>query len=104
MTPISTRGSIQLARTAPEGGDAVAVFIHKQTKPGGEYPGLPDAEKAALDRVLSSGLSRGRSNEITVQLLDGPRPRRLIVIGLGNEKVFSIECLREAGAAVAKAA
>ena len=104
MIPTSTRGTIQLAKTAPEGGDATAVFIHKQTRSAGDYPALPDAEKAALDRVLAFGLSRGRSNEIAVQLLDGPRPRRLIVIGLGNQKVFSIECLREAGAAVAKAA
>ena len=47
--------------------------------------------------MLSSGLHRGRSNEVTVQLLEGPKPRRLIVVGLGNQKVFSVECLREAG-------
>ena len=65
---------------------------------------LPRAERASLDRVLSSGLNRGRSNDLTIQLLEGLKPRRLIIVGLGNENVFSVECLREAGAAVAKAA
>lgn len=104
MVPTSTRGSVQLAQDAPAHADAVAVFVHKQTRSGEDYPLLPAADRAALDRVLSSGLNRGRSNELTIQLLDGPKPRRLIVVGLGNQKVFSVECLREAGAAVAKAA
>src|SRR5439155_12643061 len=59
---------------------------------------------AALDRLLAGGFSRGKSNEVTVQLMDGKTPRRLVVVGLGNAAVFSAECLREAGAALAKAA
>ena len=104
MVPPSTRASVQVAKSAPAGADAAVVFVHKQTKPGSAYPSLPQQEREALDRLLSSGMVRGKSNDVTVQLLDGPRPRRLIVIGLGDRKQFSIECLREAGAALAKAA
>jgi leucyl aminopeptidase len=104
MIPTSTRGSVQLTRAAPADADGIVVFAHKQTRSGSDYPLLPKAERAALDRVLSAELNRGRSNEVTIQLLDGPKPRRLIVVGLGNEKAFSIECLREAGAAAAKGA
>lgn len=104
MVPTSTRASVQLSRSAPSGADATAVFVHKQSKSGDSYPLLAKDEREALDRLLSSGLVRGKSNESTVQLLEGAGDRRLIVIGLGNREQFSIECLREAGAAVAKAA
>jgi leucyl aminopeptidase len=104
MIPTSTRATLDLSRTAPASAEAAAVFVHKQSKPGGNYPSLPDAERKALDALLASGTLRGKSNEVTIQLVEVPKPRRLIVIGLGDEKKFSAECLREAGATVAKAA
>lgn len=104
MIPTSTRATLQVAKSIPTGSEAVAVFVHKQTKPGSDYPSLADPERKALDSLISSGVVRGKSNEVTQQLLDGPKPRRLLVVGLGDQAKFSAECLREAGAAVAKAA
>lgn len=104
MIPTSTRATVQVSTAAPAGAEAIAVFVHKRDKPDADYPGLPDADRNALRAVLASGVARGTSNEVTVQLLDGPKPCRMLVIGLGNEKKFSAECLREAGAAMTKAA
>ena len=104
MIPTSTRASLQTSKSAPANTQATAVFVHKQRKADATYSALPEAEQRTLSRLISSGLIRGKSNEVTVQLIDGPKPKRLIVIGLGSEKQFSAECLREAGAALAKAA
>lgn len=103
MIPTSTHATLQVAKAAPANVEAIAVFVHKRSK-AAEYPGLPEAERAALDALLASGVIRGKSNEITWQLIAGPKPRRLMAVGVGNDKQFSVNCLREAGAAVAKAA
>jgi leucyl aminopeptidase len=104
MIPTSTRATVQLSKTPPVTTEAVAVFVHKQSKSAANYPSLSEPERAALDVLLSSEVVKGKSNEVTWQLVGGPKPRRLMVIGLGDEKRFSAQCLREAGAAVAKAA
>jgi leucyl aminopeptidase len=104
MIPTSTRATLQVSRSIPNAAEAVAVFVHKESKAGTDYPSLPDAERRALGSLVASGVVRGKSNEVTQQLLDGPKPRRLLVVGLGDEGKFSAECLREAGAALAKAA
>jgi leucyl aminopeptidase len=104
MIPTNTRATLQVAKAAPANVEAIAVFVHKQSKAAQTYPSLPDAERSALDALLASGVVRGKSNDVTWQLVQGPKPRRLMVIGLGDEKRFSVQCLREAGAAVAKAA
>src|SRR6185437_2402282 len=104
MVPTSTHATVQVSKSAPAGAEAFAVFIHKQSTPQDAYPSLLEAQQTALKRVLSAGLLRGKSNEVSVQLMDGPGAKRLILIGLGNREQFSIECLREAGAALAKAA
>lgn len=104
MVPTSTRATLQMSRSVPAGAEAVAVFVHKRADADAPYPNLPEAERAALRGLLSAEITRGKSNEVTVQLIDGAKPRRLIVVGLGDDKRFSAECLREAGAALAKAA
>ena len=104
MVPTSTRVQVDVAAAEPAGADAVAVFVHKQ-KAIREYPGLGQVEREALSRLVSSGAVRGKSNEVTIQLLDGgKKARRLIVIGLGEEAKFSAQCLREAAGTLAKAA
>src|SRR5579871_318555 len=101
MIPTSTRAAVQVSKSAA-GTDAVAVFVHKQSKAGEAYPSLPQSESDALGKLLSAGHVRGKSNEVIVQLVDGKTPVRLIVLGLGDREQFSAECLREAGAALAK--
>lgn len=104
MIPTSTRATLQVSKSIPNGTEAIAVFVHKQSKAEANYPSLPDNERKALDSLLSAGVVRGKSNEVMQQLVDGPKPRRLLVVGLGDMPKFSAECLREAGAAVAKVA
>lgn len=104
MIPTSTRAAVKTVKSIPASVEAVAVFVHKQAKSASGYPSLPQPEQETLDRLISSGVVRGRSNELTVHLLEGKTPRRLVVVGLGSAEKFSAECLREAGAALAKAA
>jgi leucyl aminopeptidase len=104
MVPTSTRAVVQVSKTAPASVDAVAVFVHKDSGAADGYPSLPQAEREALARIVSSGIVRGKSNDVSVQLMDGRSGRRMVVVGLGNAEVFSAECLREAGATLAKAA
>ncbi|HSZ54469.1 MAG TPA: leucyl aminopeptidase [Tepidisphaeraceae bacterium] len=104
MIPTSTRANVKTVKSIPASVDAVAVFVHKPSKSATSYPSLPQAEQETLDRLIASGVVIGKSNDLTVHLLEGKTPRRLVVVGLGNVEKFSAECLREAGAAVARAA
>jgi len=104
MVPTSTRAVVQVSKSLPASAEAVAVFVHKQFKAGDAYPSLPQAEAEVLGRLIGSGHVRGKSNEVTVQLLEGRTPVRLIVVGLGDREQFSAECLREGAAALARAA
>jgi leucyl aminopeptidase len=106
--PTSTDVSVQLKSELPAGADAVAVFVHKQTKAGGDaVKALPESLRPAVDALLSAGVVTGKSNEVTSQLLDGGgngKARRLLVIGLGAKDKFCGHCLLEAGGTLAKAA
>jgi leucyl aminopeptidase len=106
--PTSTDVSVQLKSDLPANADAVAVFVHKQTKAGGEaVKALPESLRPAVEALLSAGVVTGKSNELTSQLLDGGgngKARRLLVIGLGAKDKFSGHCLLEAGGTLAKAA
>jgi len=106
--PTSTDVSVQLKPDLPSSADAVAVFVHKQTKAGGDaVKALPESLRQAVDALLSAGAVTGKSNEVTSQLLDGGgngKARRLLVIGLGAKDKFSGHCLLEAGGTLAKAA
>ena len=106
--PTSTDVSIQLKGDIPAGTDAVAVFVHKQTKPGSDaIKAMPKSLRAEVDALLAAGVVTGKSNELTTQLLNGSgngKARRLLVIGLGAKDKFSAHCLLEAGGTLAKAA
>jgi leucyl aminopeptidase len=104
MIPTSTRGAVKIAKSIPASAEATAVFVHKHSKAAADYPSLPQSDQEALGQLISSGVFRAKSNEIMLHLFDGKTPRRLLIIGLGNAEKFSAECLREAGAALAKAA
>src|SRR5687767_3048778 len=97
MIPTSTNATIRLSKTIPAGADALAIMIHKQTSPAdlAKAP-VPAAHRAAAKNLLSAKAVTGRSNELTVHLIENAaRPTRLIVIGLGNREKYSAECLRE---------
>ena len=68
MLPTSTDVDVTLKSTAPPASDAVAFLVHKQTK-ADEVP--PDAPGAAIvKQLIKSKLVAGKSNEVTIQLLD----------------------------------
>jgi leucyl aminopeptidase len=106
--PTSTDVSVQLKDQLPANADAVAVFLHKQTKPGSDAADvLPEELRGHVDALLQAGAVTGKSNELTTQLLNGGgngKARRLLVIGLGSKDKFSAHCLLEAGGTLAKAA
>ena len=97
--PTSTDVSIQLKTDPPAGADAVAVFVHKQTKAGGDaVRAMPEVVRPAVDALLSAGVVTGKSNEVVSHLLDSAgagngKGRRLLVIGLGAKDKFSAHCL-----------
>jgi leucyl aminopeptidase len=109
MPVTSTDVTLQLKDQAPAAADAVAVLVHKETRPGSPaLAALADDLRDAVGALLLSGVVTGKSNELTCQLLGAAggngKGRRLLVVGLGNPAVFSAQCLREAGGVLAKAA
>lgn len=105
MIPTSTNVSIQHKPSVPNNTEAVAVFVHKQTKANdADLAVIPDEIRKVVSRMIDAGVVTGKSNEVQTQLLDGVKSRRLIVVGLGNRDKFSLECLREGAATLAKAA
>lgn len=91
----------------PRSVDAVAVLVHKEQGPSDpEIASLPKWIAPHVLRAMKIGIFKGKSNELSVQMLEGEKnhPPRLLLLGLGNIKKFSAECLREAGVAIARAA
>jgi len=104
MIPTSTNIEVELKSSLPAGADAVVVLINKETKPGQVAKSAPKVARDVVDRLLASGDIKGKSNELTVQMLAGGRgdPARVIIIGTGNPEKLSAECIREAGATLAR--
>src|SRR5439155_9029474 len=106
--PTSTDATVQLRDQIPAGAEAIAVFIHKQTKPGSDaVKAMPEEVRGSVDALLAAGSVIGKSNELTTQLLPASgngKARRLLVVGLGAKDKFSGHCLLEAGGTLAKAA
>jgi leucyl aminopeptidase len=103
MIPTSTDVTIEVTGRVAAELEAVAVFLHKQTKVETAGAGLSGAAREALGQVMAGGAGVGKSNEVTVQVYGEKKPKRLIVVGLGNAEKFSAECLREAGGTLARA-
>src|SRR3982750_1286494 len=105
MLELSTHATVELKRGVPRDADAVAVFVHKQSKANDAgVARLEGPERTTLNDLLDNKLVTGKSNELSIHLLDGETGRRLIVVGLGNREKFSCECLREGAGVLAKAA
>ncbi len=101
MIPTSIQANVTLKETLPASTDAVVALIHKETALDEVNPAaFGSAAQEAMAKLLKAGIVTGKSNDVTVQLLEAGR--RLVVIGLGNIQKFSAECLREAGVALAR--
>src|SRR5205814_8425704 len=96
MLPTSTPASVEARSDIPTKVDAVAVLLHKQTKSNdAEISRIGEPQRTLLNDLLDCRVVTGKSNELTLQLLDENTGRRLIVIGLGAKENFSSECLRD---------
>ena len=85
MVPTSTDVTLQLKDAAPASADAVAVLVHKETRPGSPaLEGLPQDVRDAVGALLLSGAVTGKSNELTPQLLSAS--------GGGNGKGRRLPC------------
>src|SRR5437762_1971329 len=109
--PTSTDASVQLKPEVPANAEAVAVFVHKQTKPASDsVKAMPEEVQPVVDALLAARSVTGKSNELTTQLLTSRgegrngKPRRLLVVGLGAKDKFCGHCMLEAGGTLAKAA
>src|SRR5436190_4317542 len=105
MLPTSTNIRIEVQSKVPANVDAIAVFIHKESKANDrDVSRVGEPQRTLLNDLLDSKLVTGKSNETTVHLLDASAGTRLIVVGLGARGKFSCECLREGAAALVRAA
>ena len=113
MLPTSTNVTVDVKAKPPAGSDAVAVFVVEGSKDAGESgAALAEGERRAVERLLSAGVSRGKAREVHFDLIEGPGQgkqkilgyRRVLVVGLGPAGKLGSEAVRQAAAALAKAA
>ena len=102
--PTSAPVEISVANR-PAGNSSVVVFVSQ-----GETSAPPAAVRAgkeiaaAVDRLLSSGVAKGKSREITFDLLgQGRAARRVFVVGLGETAKITTESIRQSAGSLLRA-
>lgn len=111
MIPTNTNVTIEVKPKLAVGVEAVAVFVTEGSKDGGTAAKwLAEDERLAVERLLGSGVSRGKSREVHFDILQAPsnaKPqtseyRRVLVAGLGKAEKANAEALRQAAGALAR--
>jgi leucyl aminopeptidase len=105
MIPTSTRVSIGSGTAVANGADAVAVFIAEKGKAIDEGA-LSSAERKAVARLMAAGVARGKAREVAAELVENgaKKSRHMMVVGIGRAEKVTAEIIRQAAAALAKAA
>jgi leucyl aminopeptidase len=103
MIDTSTNATVELSGKIPAKVAAIAVVMKKDASPLGMNQ-LATDDRVAIDALISAKALSGRANEVVSQVVSAPSPHRVLVVGLGAADKFSIQSLREAGAALAKTA
>jgi len=103
MIPTSTPIRVLFAAKSPAGVDVVSVFASGQEVL--DAARLAPDDRAAAERLLTSGVSKAKANEVTFDLVDAGKGklRRVFVVGVGAKEKISAESFRQAGGALAKA-
>jgi leucyl aminopeptidase len=83
-------------------GDAVVIPLTKADAPPRALHALDEALGGLCARVWAAGDFTGKSGEVLSLPVDGISAKRLVLIGLGEEKSASRESLRAAGGRTAK--
>jgi len=91
---VAVRGSV------PSDADAVAVIMTKGSTP----TDLPEGIATTVAALVKAGMATGKAGEAVVQLLDGHKPGRLLVIGLGKAKTLSVDEVRKGAGTAVRAA
>src|SRR5687768_15218245 len=104
MIQTSTNVRVELSEgKLPANPGAIAVFAFKNGRLPAEnlLDGVP--ARQTLQALQKAKAISGKANEVTAQLIDGPRPHWLLAVGTGdNGKENSPQNLREAAAVLAK--
>ncbi len=103
MIPTNVSIKAVFARTSKADNDVIAVFASDTDVLDGSR--LSPVDRAAAERLLSAGVSKGKANEVTFDLVDAGkgRVRRVFVVGVGQKEKLSAESFRQAGGALARA-
>jgi leucyl aminopeptidase len=104
MLPTSTDVAVTVKSKPPAEADAVVVFVTQGAKAVSEN-GLAKIDRAAVARLLSADVLRGKSTEIAFDIVDAGRGkhRRVFAVGLGEVEKVSAETIRQAAGRLAKA-
>lgn len=103
MIPTSTRIKTIFATKSSGTDEVVAVFASESVIIDASH--ISTADRAAAERQLSAGVSKGKANEVTFDLVDAGkgRVRRVFVVGVGSKEKLTPETFRQAGGALSKA-
>src|SRR4051794_26593240 len=104
MLPTSTDVTLTTKSKVPPNVDAIAAFVTQGQKDAAA-PLLSDEDRAAVARLLSAGVVRGKAKELAFDLVDAGkgRHRRVYVVGLGQADKVGAETIRQAAGQLAKA-
>ncbi len=94
---------VQRKELTAAGGDAVVIPLTKADAPPRALRTLDDALAGLIARVWDAGDFTGKSGEVLSLPVAGIGAKRLVLVGLGDEKSASAESLRAAGGRAAKA-
>lgn len=102
MIPTSTDVTISVAAKAPRDSQSLVVFL---TQEDSSAPRGLDADAVkSVDRLLTSGVARGKAKEIAFDVPEeGKSNRRVFVAGLGKRDKISAEVIRQSAGTLARA-
>ena len=94
---------VQRKEVIAASGDAVVIPLTKSDAPPRALRTLDDALAGLIARVWDAGDFTGKSGEVLSLPVAGIAAKRLVLVGIGDEKNASAESLRAAGGRAAKA-
>jgi leucyl aminopeptidase len=102
MIPTSTDVTVSVVAKAPADAQAIVVFVTQEDSSAPK--GLEAQVAAAVNRLLKSGVVRGKAKEITFDVPGDDRSnRRVFVAGLGKREKISAEIIRQSAGALLRA-
>ncbi len=112
MLPNGSHVTVELKDKLSAAADAVAVFVVEGALDAGAAgTSLTELERAAVGRLLASGVARGKAREVQIAVAEASeegrgakRYRRVLVVGLGKPEKVTTETIRQAAGALARAA